>query len=640
MSGLTGIWNTDGEPVSREILSSMSARLAHRGPDGERLLIAGEAGFAFQSLHVTPESLHETQPAQHASGTVLLWEGRLDNREELSSVLTRSALPSNTPDSSIVLEAYVEFGEGFLQRLDGDFALALYDPAQRVLLLARDVMGGRTLYHGTFDEHVLFASEIKALLAHPRVQTRPNDEAVAEWLYRIPDYSDPSRTFFANIHTVPAGHVLRVTSSGRSLQRFWEFDMGKELRLKNHEDYVALYRETFSRAVQKRMRSAFPIAMTVSGGLDSSSVYCMAQELAKQYPVPKLIGIGLVPEDPRSNEVEYQSAIEQRYGIELHKIPIVAANTVNNGDRKGAWQSEGPYLKWHIWSDVLSASVAQGARVMLSGNFGDNLLTNPQYLVDLAARGRLITSLRHLYGYFQWWEGLSRKQKTLHLYRDVKGYLVPERIRPLYHRLRRRARLDPRDYIPWYSDTLIETANHLKDRIRPVDLPPCRAHTKIISHYLCSRLLEIKLDMEAKIDAEFPCDSAHPFRDRDLVALVMSMPGETVYHSGCRGIHREAMRGILPESIRVRKTKAAFMEPVRLGAISDFDKLGTRIVNGTAARLGYLAEKTHLSRCLDALRPRLEVCQDALLPWLTNDLVGLEVWLSEFFPNEPNPSEI
>ncbi|HUS20085.1 MAG TPA: hypothetical protein VMZ25_10585, partial [Terriglobales bacterium] len=176
---MAGIWNLDGEPVSREILASMSARMAHRGPDGETFWIQGEAGFAYQMMKVQPESASERQPLEHPAGITLVYDGRLDNREELLQKLPHSAgVSSASPDPEIVMAMYREWGEGFAQHLVGDIALAIWDGSKRRMLLARDVMAGRTLYHCRFGNTFLFATEIKTLLAHPLVNTAPNDWAL------------------------------------------------------------------------------------------------------------------------------------------------------------------------------------------------------------------------------------------------------------------------------------------------------------------------------------------------------------------------------------------------------------------------------------------------------------------------------
>jgi len=631
MSGICGIWNLDGAPVSPPILAAMTARLAHRGLNGEHSLIRGSLGTSYQKLAVTPESINETQPAVDGSGLVLLWDGRLDNREDLVPLL--AGLTLEAPDVDFVLAAYRQWGETFVSRLVGDFALALFDPSQARLFLARDPMGPRTLYYCQVGQEFLFGSEIKALLAHPRVQTAPDDDAVAEWIYQIPDFSDPTRTFYRDIKGVPAGTVMRVSPEGIKRQRHWDLDVHRQLRFQDYDDYVAAYRECFDRAVRRRLRSAFPVAMAVSGGLDSSSIYCVAKEIAPNGVGGKdIIAMALVPEDPLANEDEYQRIIEEKYHTSLLKLPLVSAPMVAAARGEAAWFSEGPFLKWDIWRDFSRLAVDKGARVLFSGFFGDHLLTNPHYILDLLARGRFHQAFRHTRDYFDWWEGLDTRFKLAELSASLKGYLVPDRVRPLYHGFRRKLKKRSIQYLPWFSPKLAEAAARIERERSYLHFPGSRMHAKIIYQYLHSRLLNLRLDMEFKMDAEFPYDSVMPFRDRDLVQMMVSLPGEVAYQAGSRGIHREAMRGILPEAVRLRRSKAMFLEPARRGAQDDLARLRSSLLGGAAQRLGYLQTVAgNLDQALGYLDNGLPAARDATLPWATNDLVALEEWCTAFF---------
>jgi asparagine synthase (glutamine-hydrolysing) len=137
MSGIVGIWNLDEKPVEREVLARMSGTMAHRGLDGEEMLIKGPVGLACQLSRVTPESEKETQPLVNSSGTVLVFDGRLDNREELLADLKQSHhVSSSSPDAALVLASYEVFRDKFPERLLGDFALGLFDPNRQRLLLA------------------------------------------------------------------------------------------------------------------------------------------------------------------------------------------------------------------------------------------------------------------------------------------------------------------------------------------------------------------------------------------------------------------------------------------------------------------------------------------------------------------------
>ncbi len=641
MSGITGIWNVNGAPVSRELLAVMSARLAHRGPDGENILLCGSAAFAHQTLRETPESLRELQPARSAESTpVVMLDGRLDNRDELLSALSaHPGIASDAPDSAFVLAAYAAYGRDFVRHLNGDFALAVFDPhpAQPRLFLARDVMGVRTLHYGRFGDQFLFASEIKALLAHPAVPCKPNDHSLAEWLFQLPDYADETNTFFAGVSRVPPGHLLELTPERMTLTRHWDFDVSQQLRLRNYAEYVEAYRACFETAVRKRLRSAFPVAISVSGGLDSSSIYAVAQSVDP--PAADLLGIALVGEHPSTNETHYQSLLEERYGTRLTKIPFTAA-PATKATGNDTWHSEGPYLKWEVWQSIVRAAGGQGARVVLSGDFGDQILTNPQYILDLVARGRMVAAFQHLRSFSGWRDESTTQSSALDLLFALRGYLVPERLRPWYHRMRRLTGSAPAENLPWFSPafTALATAGEARQRLLPVG--PGRAHAQVLYRHVHAKIPSLRLELSLKTDVQFPCAPAYPFRDRDLIALLMAMPGEMVYRNGSRGIHRDAMLGILPEDIRLRRTKASFLHEAKLGALHDLDSAGPALPLGMAARMGYLAPAGQLTRAVADLRDLVTRSQGFGPNWLVLELLGLEKWLTAFFPGAPHSSVV
>ena len=131
MSGLVGLWNLDGKPVNPADVAALASTIAHRGPDGCGIRVAGAAGLACQLLRVTPESATEHQPAIDSRATVLTFDGRLDNRTELLALIAPADVSADDPDSRIVLAARRKWGDGFLSRLHGDFALALFIRARR-----------------------------------------------------------------------------------------------------------------------------------------------------------------------------------------------------------------------------------------------------------------------------------------------------------------------------------------------------------------------------------------------------------------------------------------------------------------------------------------------------------------------------
>ena len=127
MSGLAGLWNLDRRPADRAVVSALASTVAHRGPDGSGQRVSGPVGFACHLLRVTPQSAGESQPVTDDDGDVLVFDGRLDNREELLKAVEGAGVTADSPDSGLVLAAWRRWGDAFLARLHGDFALALFD---------------------------------------------------------------------------------------------------------------------------------------------------------------------------------------------------------------------------------------------------------------------------------------------------------------------------------------------------------------------------------------------------------------------------------------------------------------------------------------------------------------------------------
>jgi len=261
----------------------MSATMAHRGPDGEEKWIEGPVGLACQMFRVTPESEKETQPLVDSTGAVLVFDGRLDNRDELLTSLKDSyQVSSASPDAALVLASYEVFGDKFPERLLGDFALGLFDPHRQQVVLARDAIGIRPLYYHRVRNTFLFASEIKAILAHPDVSPRPNDNTLADFF--LANVRDPEMTFFEGISSLPPGHMALLTPQVFTKRRYWDFDPASQVRLSSFDEYAGAFRHLFEQAVRRRLRSAHPVAVSVSGGLDSSSILCVAETFARREP--------------------------------------------------------------------------------------------------------------------------------------------------------------------------------------------------------------------------------------------------------------------------------------------------------------------------------------------------------------------
>ncbi len=628
MSGIAGIWNLEGQPVSRAQLASLSERLAHRGPDGEEFWVQGPVGLACRLNRITPEASAEIQPLVHPSGSVLVFDGRLDNREELLARLKPSqGVSAGSPDPVFVLAAYAEFGDRFPELLVGDFALGLFDSYKQRLLLARDAMGIRPLYYTQTRDAVLFASEIKALLAHPKVVRCPNDDFLANLVIGNTQDTD-GMTCFKGVASVVPAHVVVVTAQGIATRRYWDFDLNRRTRLGSFQEYAEGFRFHLEQAIRRRLRSAPPVAVSVSGGLDSSSIFCQAETLRRRSPghSPPLVGLSQTSQDGSpSDESAFLLEIEREYGVTIERVK--GHPGLLDGAREEVWHSEAPLLdgQWNTTDQFMQAARSRGARLLLTGHWGDQILFPAGYLIDLfyGLEWRKIRS--HLREYRRWLADVDPRTIRRHFLVGLLKYHLPDTLVRWWRTGRAKRRS------PWYSATLLSRAGRPAPNgsVRRIGLATAHAQSlyseaRSVHHVHC-------LEWNNKVAAKYGLEIAFPFLDRDLISFLMSIPGETQTHKGVpKALLREGMQGVLPDSIRRRTWKADFTQLVNEGMKRDFAHVRHSLYPaGAALEMGYLKK--------DVLRAELMRLDDRIhgpscqVAWRLSDLLGLELWLQVFF---------
>ena len=627
MSGIVGIWNLDGKPVEREVLARMSATMAHRGLDGEEMWIKGPVGLACQLLRVTPESEKETQPLVGPSGTVVVFDGRLDNREELLESLKDSyQVSSSSPDPDLVLAAYEAFGDRLPERLAGDFALGLFDRARQQLMLARDVMGIRPLYYGRIRETFLFGSEIKALLAHPDVSAKPNDDTLANFF--LSNVRDPKMTFFEGISSLPPAHMAFLTPDGLRTLRYWDFDSAACIRIGSFGEYAEGFHHLFEQAVRRRMRSANPIAVSVSGGLDSSSILCMGETLARREPgVLAPLGISYTsPEGSPSDERGFLVDIENKYGSTIHRVPFGPAELVD-GSKEAVWHLEVPWLdeQWENIRIFHHTIKRLGARVVLTGHWADQVLFPPGYLIDLFRCLEWRKIRTHLDEFGLWQTDTDPRFFSRGFFINFVKYHLPKALYPLVRRLRvKRNR-------PWYSKALHRCAfRHAWQQ--PVNgWAGPSVHATSLYEQVRSAHQVLCMEWNNKMASMHGLEMTYPFLDRDLLSFLMAIPGEVLTWNGVpKALLRTAMGDVLPEAIVHRRWKADFSHLVNETVKRDFHRLVQCLDHqGEAVKRGYVRGDVIIKN-KEVLHGQLSgpTCEVA---WRLSDLLGFELWLRVFF---------
>ncbi|HVW09997.1 MAG TPA: asparagine synthase-related protein [Bryobacteraceae bacterium] len=374
MSGIYGMVRLDDAPVTSEMLQPVGAAMAAWGPDGHGLWSHENAGLGFLSLHVTPESAYERMPAslRAAPHLFITADARIDNRDEL---FTRLDVPAagraRTPDSSLILLAYERWGADCVTRLLGDFTFAIWDSRERRLFCGRDPLGCRPFYYFSDSRTFLFASDIKGILAGVS-RPRLNEPLLAVHLQMRTYYAQKSRTFYENILKLPAGHILTVYGGSSRLHEYWS-PLSVRTRARPGDGEL---RDLFRQAVECRLRSAFPIAAHLSGGIDSSAITLQSARLLRaRGRQPATFSWSPSPADgaPRTNEYARIDAVCQQENLRCEYLPVTAASLLRVMERDFTVE---PAELLPREENVQIRAQALGIRTILSGWGGDEGVTH------------------------------------------------------------------------------------------------------------------------------------------------------------------------------------------------------------------------------------------------------------------------
>jgi asparagine synthase (glutamine-hydrolysing) len=328
MCGICGIWEygaTEGR-VDLPLIERMRDEMRHRGPDdeGASLFDEGRVGLGFRRLSIIDLSPAGNQPMHGCTDRVwLVFNGEIYNHLYLREGLEkRGHKYTSLTDSETILHLYEERGVDFVNEIEGDFGIALWDAERGRLVLARDRVGVKPLYFYHRDGRFIFASEIKAILKHPAVTAEINEESLYHYLTFLTTPA-PS-TLFRNIQKIPAGHMLVVSRDGSiDLKQYWDAlppeklpeSMRSRCEVEHSKEILRLLRDS----IRKRMMSDVPFGVFLSGGVDSSANVALMSELMSQPVRTYTVGF----EDTEElNELESARAIAKRFGTNHHEVII------------------------------------------------------------------------------------------------------------------------------------------------------------------------------------------------------------------------------------------------------------------------------------------------------------------------------
>jgi asparagine synthase (glutamine-hydrolysing) len=411
MCGIAGVAFVDQRTVpDRAVLESMIHAVRHRGPDGFGFHAEPGIGLAHARLSIIDLTTGD-QPIANEDGTVqVIFNGEIFNYVELQTELKQLGHRFRTQsDTEVIVHAYEQYGiDGCLERLNGQFAIALWDRSRRRLILARDRTGIRPLLYTRVADRWYFASEAKSLFASGQVPARLSAQGFADiahfWAPLAP------ATAFAGILAVPPGHYLTLEGEREQVTRYWEWHYDDPLRPGGARELDAATEELralFHDSVRLQLRADVPVGTYLSGGLDSAAVTAAARQLHPQ----ALQTFSLSFDDPEFDEAQYQQQVATHLGT-VHHQRRVHANDIAGAFARAIRHIEAPLVRTAGIPLMLLADLVRetGLKVVLTGEGADEVFAGYDIFKeaqirrfwarqpDSAWRFRLF---RRLYGYLQ-----------------------------------------------------------------------------------------------------------------------------------------------------------------------------------------------------------------------------------------------
>ncbi|MBP9110827.1 MAG: asparagine synthase (glutamine-hydrolyzing) [Pyrinomonadaceae bacterium] len=378
MCGITGWVNLEKSKSNNHteaVLHSMCERILHRGPDSEGLWMDDTVALGMRRLSIIDLHTGDQPVYSEDKSVVAMINGELYNYREVRADLEKRGHKFRTQtDVEIVPHVYQIYGDDLVDHINGMFAISLWDTAKKKLILARDRFGEKPIYYGVFDGKLLYASEPKAIFAHPSVKAELNLDALRHYLSY--DYVPAPHSIYKGIFKLPAAHILTVENGEIKTRRYWNVSWEKSEKPASLNNAAAELRELMSDAVRMRLVADVPLGILLSGGVDSSAIAAFAVQHATEKV--KTFSIGF--EEDSFDESKYARQVSHHLGTEHYEATLSVGTAADLITEIGTWLDEPLSDGSLIPTFMLSRFVRHHVTVALGGDGGDELFAGyPMY---------------------------------------------------------------------------------------------------------------------------------------------------------------------------------------------------------------------------------------------------------------------
>jgi len=630
MCGICGKLNFEkGAAVKPALIRAMMDTIRHRGPDDEGLHIASEVGLGFRRLSIIDLSTGH-QPLANEDGTVwIVFNGEIYNYRELRTfLLARGHVFRTQSDTEVIVHLYEELGPQCVEKLRGMFAFAVWDENARTLFLARDRVGIKPLYYWLSGETIVFASEIKAILADPAVKRTLAPEIIARFLTFL--YVPGEETLLKGINKLAPGHYLLAKDGKAEIRQYWDLSFRKPSECPSLTDAENELWNLLAEAVELHMIADVPVGVLLSGGVDSTAVLSCAAERTDKEISSFTVGFS---DSGFADERPYARLAAETFGTRHYDMTITA-------DDFAAFL---PQFVWHMEEPVceppavalyyVSKLASQYVKVLLSGEGGDEAFAGYDNYRGIIWLERLKQVWPGANGAASW--GLSQLNSWIHSPRIAKYAPLVNATFPDYYYSRTSTpyRYSGNGIGELYSADFVNSI----DREYTVE-PVRRLLSMVRNQGILDQMLYIDTktwlpdDLLIKADKVTMANSLElrvPLLDHRLLEFAAALPPNYKLNGfSLKYIWKKALSKRVPDKILKRK-KAGFPVPYEFWLRNDLqDQVRAILTDRKTAERGYF-RKAAVEKLLDANRDSGAYSKEVF------SLVALELWHRMFLDGEP-----
>jgi asparagine synthase (glutamine-hydrolysing) len=594
----------------------MTGLIAHRGPDDEGHVIDGHVGLGHRRLSIIDLSASGHQPMSNASGDIwITYNGECYNYRDLREELQTGGYQFRSQsDTEVLLALYERYGIDFLHMIEGMYAFAIWDARRERLLMARDRLGIKPLVYYCDGSRLLFASELKALLADPLVQCEVDHGALAAF-FQFMSIPDP-RTIFRGIEKLSPGHYLSIERGRVSIQEYWDIPSPTIHAPASLSDSVSAFRSRFARAIRSHMIADVPVGAFLSGGVDSSTVVAMA---AREHDAPLQTFAVSFNRLTAFDEAPFAAKVAALYRTNHHKFEMTPdlvkalPEVVWHGDEpSGVSSALGVYF--------LAQAARTHVKVVLTGDGGDEVFAGYPWRHH-AAYGRFAKLLSKLVP--MWPPDMLAGAKVRKIRKVARAIsAAPAEAYSLLVSLYAEdelARLLTPEVWESAEATRLDPIAHYYSKFEKADDLTRKLYTDLKTTLVSEMLTKVD-----RMTMAFGLEARVPFLDRQLVEWAFSIPGShKIQGADGKYVVKRAMEPLLPADI-LHRSKHGFNLPLwhwMTADLSDFirDMLGS---------VRFRQRNIVRPRMVDALLKRLfagEDCSNEVF-----ELVALELWFQRY----------